>query len=694
MKRIIVLVSGIFFLLYGCVKDTYNMDKLSEKTQISPDLAAAAVSGRVTFSELVKQSDTVIYDNDKFARLLFREDSVINLALKDIYNLENMVAYNHDYVLGELSIASFQSSVSYTLDEISRSLSSTIRNELVAHDGGSWPYPSFGSSPVVLGSKQYVFANFAQATFSSGTIDIIVTNNLPVPLSGLTVNLTRATDNVSVFGSIAIPSVPASQSKIVTLGLAGKSLSNALNASVSLTQNTGSASNVLISLSNSNVQVKVAGNNLKVSSGRVILPTQSVAANDTRDTLTLDPGTGIELERIKINSGTMTYKLSTTLNLGGSLNITLPSIDMSGTPLTKTFAVSPGTGTQGSITMNNAILVLTGDADQPFNRVPMQYGLQISSNNSLVQVSSTDKVHLELRLPNPDFDYVKGYFGQEVQNLANESVNLGIDDIVNKLTGQFLISNPIIRLKYTNSFAIPIQVALNGEGIRGSTSVSLGLAPFQISSPQSLTAREASGTIVIDRNNSSLPQLISLPPARLNFSGSVKMNPSGDPSHLRNNYIFGNSRFLGNLEVEVPLEFRLANLQLSDTLDNFLEESDNFGGFSKMQLVLTAKNGFPLGASINLTVRNSTSGAKKSINIAPLLSPAPVDVSGKATGTSDSKVTIELTSEFLDFAKAADQLILSFTLVTTGDGTKDVKIYSDYGIDFSAAVMVKPEIEF
>jgi hypothetical protein len=143
----------------------------------------------------------------------------------------------------------------------------------------------------------------------------------------------------------------------------------------------------------------------------------------------------------------------------------------------------------------------------------------------------------------------------------------------------------------------------------------------------------------------------------------------------------------------MPLEFRFANLQLSDTSDNFLK-SDELKGFNKMLLKLKIKNGFPLGASFKLTVRDSKKGTKSSISDATILAPAPVDGNGKPTGTTDTETTIELTPEFLTLAKTAEQVIYTFTLVTTGNGQKDVKIYSDNKIVFNVAALAKPELVF
>lgn len=681
-------------LAYGCIKDTYDMDKLSDKMAISPEFAISAFSGDVSFSELVKQSDTVVYDQDKFVRLIFRKDSIINKQLKDLYNLQNMVSYIQDYTVGELTISPFQGTISFSLGEITNKLSTTLKNQItLLDDGGTHPFPALPS--VFLGEKSYTaFPNFTQATFASGLLDITITNNLPAPLSGLNIDLLRSTDRTSVFGSIPVASVPVGQTKVVSVSLAGKTLPNTLIASVTLSGSSGNTNNVTVSLSNNNVQVKVAASNLKILSGRVILPNQVVAANNTHDVMSFNPGVGVEIQKLKMITGNLNYKIqSTATGISAALNVTMPSVLRNGTALQNTFNLVTGTSSLGTVSLNNTDIDLSTDLLQPFNRVPFDYGLQISSNNLPVTVSSTDKIHLELTLPDPNLDYVKGYFGQKVENLTTETIDLGIDTLLSKLTGTFQISNPIIRLKYSNSFGIPVEVALNGEGKRAAQTVSLGLSPLSIMSPSSLLVRDVSAVFVIDKNNSSLPQLISLPPAQITFSGSAKMNPLGDPSHLRNNYVFGNSRLLGSLEVEMPLEFRFANLQLSDTSDNFLK-SDELKGFNKMLLKLKIKNGFPLGASFRLTVRDSKKGTKSSISDATILAPAPVDGNGKPTGTTDTETTIELTPEFLTLAKTADQVIYTFTLVTTGNGQKDVKIYSDNKIVFNVAALAKPELVF
>jgi hypothetical protein len=179
------------------------------------------------------------------------------------------------------------------------------------------------------------------------------------------------------------------------------------------------------------------------------------------------------------------------------------------------------------------------------------------------------------------------------------------------------------------------------------------------------------------------------------------MNPLGNTTPPRGNYIFGNSRFLGSLEFEVPMEFRINNLHFADTVDNFLknDDPDNESSFGPediqyLKVLIKAKNRFPLGVAVEMSSYDSVTEKKATVSAANLLKPALVDNNGRVTEAVESTTEIEITSAFWNSVSSADQIIFSFTLNTTDNTTKDVRIYSDYNIDFSASLIIKPEFSF
>ena len=65
LKQSFLFISTILALLItGCIKETYNMKMLSKEAHLSPILAISAVKGDISFSDVVKTNDTVVFDQN------------------------------------------------------------------------------------------------------------------------------------------------------------------------------------------------------------------------------------------------------------------------------------------------------------------------------------------------------------------------------------------------------------------------------------------------------------------------------------------------------------------------------------------------------------------------------------------------------------------------------------------------------
>jgi hypothetical protein len=166
------------------------------------------------------------------------------------------------------------------------------------------------------------------------------------------------------------------------------------------------------------------------------------------------------------------------------------------------------------------------------------------------------------------------------------------------------------------------------------------------------------------------------------------------------NYALAPNHLTGSLEIDVPLELRINNLQFTDTVDNFMKDNSNGKdnpvkpeNFQLLRLKISAINGFPLGVSLKMSLYDSsTNSIKSTVEAKDILEPAAVDSNGKATNPTETSTSIEMTNTFFSNVNKADKIIFSFTLNSTGDGSQDVKIYSDYRINFNASVVFEPEI--
>jgi hypothetical protein len=647
---------------------------------------------------MVKTNDTVIFDQNKLVKLVFKEDSVINLKLANFYDFNNIVSFSQTYPIGELSLAPFQYVNGFTLKKISSNFSLPLQAVFTALDDGSpHAFPAFPSTD--LGETTFSFTNFENAVFKSGFMDISVTNNLIAPLNSISVKIYNTSGHTPIGSEVIIPAMEPGQTQTVSIDLANITVTNSILAAIVLSGSPGNTTPVLIDLNNSNILVTIRGRDLIAKSGRVIIPEQPLTSFNENDTITFNPGSGVEFDELKITTGNFSYHFQSTCQLKVTFGVILPSVLRSGVPLSESVNVNPNSVTNGTIPVNNTIFDLGTDPIQPFNKIPMETSIVVKSDGLMVNFSSTDKIQLNLTLPSPDFDYIKGYFGQQIASIVPDSIDFDIKNVLNHISGDIHISNPSITVNYSNSFALPVQIALNAEGVRNAQTADLGLSPFILAYPVAPADRDISASYLIDKDNSFLPDLISLPPEKIRFSGSAKMNPAGS-NGLRNNYVFGNSRLFGSLEIEVPVDFRLNNFEYTDTVNNFLNDSsinnDNFKleNVELLRVNIAAKNGFPLGVSVKMSLYDSSTNVIKStVDAANILEPAPVDSNGKATGVTETSTSIEFTNEFFSSITKADKIIFGFTLNSTGNGTKDITIYSDYRIDFKASLVVKPDIK-
>ena len=692
-KPYLICLIIVILAIGGCVKETYDLKKLSKRAQLSPSLAISAAMGEISFDDILKPSDTVVFDQDKFIKIVFEDDSVIDFQLDDMYDFNDMIYFSRSYSIGEVELNPFNTVKVLTLRDVVNSFSEPYRSTFTGLDNTNSAFPAFPA----MNLAETVFppiSNLEYATFSSGRLEFSLKNNIGAPLNGFSISLFNTTGHILIGTASSGDVIPDGATGIAVMDLTNKTVTNSVTAAVVLNGSDGNPVVSNIDLDLRNIETTVSGKDLVIESGRVILPSQVLTALNDTDSMLVDPGAGIELNEIKLNEGEINYNVISPYPVSGTVNLTFPTAIRNGIVLSSTIPVT-GLMTSGIIPVDNTTINLGTDPLQPFNEIPVVYSFQISSGGNIVTFDKADIFVVTAELSDPDYDYVKGYFGKQTQTIGPEILDLEIDDILSHIQGDFLISNPSIRLNYSNSFSVPIKIDLQAQGKRDTRTVDLGLDTIEIDYPE-YPERDITSSFLIDRNNSALPQLISMPPGEISFSGSAITNPSDEGS--RDNYIFGDSRFLGSIEIEVPLELRFNNFQFADTIDNFMISDDPDGdhvldpeNFNMLRLDITAQNGFPLGASMSVSLYNPvTKTVIRTIDAQDLLKPAIVDANGKVTSPVESKTSILFTQTFFDDINKADQMIFMFRLNTSG--TNAVKFYSDYSIKFNAALVLKPDI--
>lgn len=425
------------------------------------------------------------------------------------------------------------------------------------------------------------------------------------------------------------------------------------------------------------------------------VPVISDTMSTVYDTLDIDPGEDIKLRSMKVSGGQVSYSFTSWCSFDTRINIRSSEIEIGGVPLDVTIDIAADGVTTGVIDLNGALISFYADTLQPYNRLPLQYEITVPQEPTIYSISDIVKINVEFE--EPDFDYLTGYFGNYTEEMERDTIDLDMEELFSRLSGSIHISDPSITVNYFNSFGMPIRVNVGAKGMNDDDEVSLARDPVDLDYPTGPDNRDISSSFVIDQDNSSLPELISMLPYEIQFDGSAAVNPGGE---TMDNIIFGDSRFIAGVEVEVPMEFRMSNLQLSDTLDNFMAaepgEDDPLQDMEELEFSLYMENGFPLGVLVMIELYDSTSmTVLETLDTGELFTAAPVDAEGRVTEPGVGTEDIEFTRSFLDAAQEADKIILTFTLNTTdNDIEEDVRIYSDYSILFKAAVRLKAGLKF
>jgi hypothetical protein len=409
------------------------------------------------------------------------------------------------------------------------------------------------------------------------------------------------------------------------------------------------------------------------------------------EAIDIDPGEDIELKTMKITMGEISYSISSTCTFPVDLVLTLNGVyDETLNPIEQSIPIGANSTANGIVNLDGALADFTLDATQPYNRIVVS-GLVTPGGNGSEPMGS---VSININVPEPEYDYVTGYFGMQTEEEENDTIDLDLGEIFAGNSNAFYLANPIMRMHYRNSFGLPIEISPEASGITGGEPpVNLNRAPVNLVYPASVEAREEESAFVIDKDNSDLPDIISMLPDQIIIGGSVTTNPLGDVG--QDNIVFSDSRLTADLEVEIPMEFWMDNLVLSDTIESFLlpDEDDGespFDYIDQFELRMFIENGFPLGGNISITLYDSANAyMMSSIETGDFFDPAPVDANGVVTSPSEKSTVITLTDEFKNDSYVADKMIIKFTFNTTEGSSQAVKLMSDYSIYFRAGLVIR-----
>ena len=327
----------------------------------------------------------------------------------------------------------------------------------------------------------------------------------------------------------------------------------------------------------------------------------------------------------------------------------------------------------------------------------------------------TESIAFDITFANQTFSVIYGKFGQDTVQVGSETVDIEFFREMGE-EGIFF-GNPVISFFFENSIGIPIGVdfsGLFGDDAQGGTQTFLSgdivdnipvIASGDINNPGPIVR----DTIRINNGNSSLVDLLATSPARLGFDVSAISNPY-DPNQI--NFITDQNEINATMEIKIPLEVRLEDLQQSINLslnDGFSTDfvGDETSEIDSAELRILTVNEMPFSATLLIQVKDSTllrgDGSRppgdSTFFSAPVDVPAKVlaspfiNVNGEVTDPSGAFADIPLDNDAIEIFSSppTEQTYIEMTVTLNTPGSLNsrdifVKILSNYRLEVSLGI--------
>ena len=408
--------------------------------------------------------------------------------------------------------------------------------------------------------------------------------------------------------------------------------------------------------------------------------------------------TDIILSEVDLNA-IIAFQFSNPLNANIRLTVSLPTGTQGGSIVSQTYTIASGATNQAeTLDLTNLNLKFKTPYSTN-NALDIAFEGSILDNGGII--SGAGNLAIQYEVQNIDFVLAQGDFGKQSIDIGSGNLDMGVD-FWDDVEGDYKFADPKVTLHTTNSVGVPFEINADMTGYStDGNSQALNPDPLQPAYPSNLSEVQNGITtdITYDKSNSNIVEVMALPPSdRIEYSGSVDLNPNPVDIATSPNIISNNSRIDVDLEIDIPLDFSATNLMLRDTVNDI--SIDDAEKIMNAAIVITAENGYPLNAQIDkiyltdeLYNRIDSVMDSKVIDAADVY-PATHAQAGEVNKESIKEVSheIELTQSQIKHLNETENLIINASVKTSGTGTEPVKLKGDYELKFKISVQAQIDL--
>ncbi|MBI4535335.1 MAG: hypothetical protein HY708_03590, partial [Ignavibacteriae bacterium] len=542
--------------------------------------------------------------------------------------------------------------------------------------GETVPIPD---TTVTFSDVEHTIPAFQEVELQSGSISLLLENNLPVPMDVTNpIRLFDSQNNIIATFVFNPPTIPPFESRIAFDDLSGKILDNRLRVSDLRFHTPGSATPVQIPEGELFIATLWTSDLLARRAVLAEIPAQNLIDNDTT-LLRLDDSTIVRELRLK--SGSLNLSLTNRVGLNMLFKFRFSElyrrVGGSYVPYEDSlFLAANGSGSHVIELANARIRSLNGDLLQSLQ----VFGSVILPNGSgqPVTVNDTDKVLMDVTPGVPLVaDSAVGVIRPTWVDV-NTTFAVDFGNLPTRFSGQFNIPTSSLGLQTLTDFGFPADLYIRLGARRNAAGDSV-----YITVPAS-ERRVQPGVDHVSFDGSQVGQFLSQVSGRLPDSlcvvGRILVNPHDvyTPTPAGVGTVGRNSSWKGTVDVQIPMNLGIVDGMYADTLvigdstgdghKDFDFDKSRMDDINYGKMYIEVENGMPIQLTINLRLLDrSRQGllllpqSGQGINVTA----ARVDAEGNVTAPSGKSTVIELNRQEVQQFNPAEFLSYSVALVTT-----------------------------
>jgi hypothetical protein len=282
---------------------------------------------------------------------------------------------------------------------------------------------------------------------------------------------------------------------------------------------------------------------------------------------------------------------------------------------------------------------------------------------------------------NFEFKYVKGFFGNETFDAPLDSIKIDFFD--NWKRGEVRFLDPRMTVTLDNSFGIPVRsvtkvadvITLNGSRLPLKSPLTEGV---NINYPKlNEVGQTKRTTVVLDKNNSNLKEIISANPVAIEYDIDGLTNP--DPTQKSVGFMTDESAFKLQVELDLPLHLSATTFEVTDT---FAVDFKKDSPLKTAEIKIVTDNGIPVDLILQgyFLSESKTLDSLFTNNNTYVLKGAPVNEQGIPRNTQTQETVVKIDSAKLQRIRVANKLVVKYAFSTTGNGIVPVKLMSNQNV--------------